>query len=199
MTIAMRTPLAGVLAGVMAGVLIGASAVSRAADDAPFVTPQHDVDVTYVITSPDPSRPPVRQRMRWSGQQQRQRVDPEGSATFMVTDYRTRLLTVVDTAHQARTTIPAPGPALSAPGQRAAGVWARGPSMVVAGQPCTVWHATDTDGRASDVCYTDDGVMLQVVRDGHVLVQADTLVRAAQPDPVFAIPDGLTEVRAAHP
>ncbi|MBB2200175.1 hypothetical protein [Gluconacetobacter tumulisoli] len=195
MTAFVRPPLAGVLAGM----LVMAPVASRAADDAPFVTPQHDVDVTYAIASPDPSRPQFRQRMRWSGEQQRQRVDPEGSSTFMITDYRKRLLTVVDMAHRARTTIPAPGPALTTPGQRATGVWARGPSMTVAGQPCIVWHTTDTDGRASDVCYTDDGVMLQVVQNGRVLVQADSLSRSAQPDPVFAIPDGLAEVRAAHP
>jgi hypothetical protein len=177
----------------------GGTSSARAADDAPFVTPQQDVDVTYSIAAPDPSVPTVRQRMRWSERTRRQRVDPEGSAVYMVTDYGARSLSVIDLAHRARTMLPAPGPALSAPGQRAEGSWSRGATMLVAGQSCTVWRTPDMDGHASDVCYSDDGVMMQVVQGGRLMVRAESVARAAQPDSVFAIPPGLKDIAAAHP
>ncbi|MBB2205095.1 hypothetical protein [Gluconacetobacter takamatsuzukensis] len=167
--------------------------------DAPFVTPQQDVDIRYALASPDPSVPLQHQRMRWSAATRRQRVDPDGSATYMITDYGTAQLTVIDQAHGARTVIPAPGPALSQPGQRAAGDWARGETMLVAGESCTVWHTHDTDGRVSDVCYSDGGDMLQVTQDDRIVVRAEQVSHASQPDSVFAVPPGLKTIQAAHP
>ncbi|WP_342628245.1 hypothetical protein AAC691_20170 [Nguyenibacter vanlangensis] len=177
----------------------GADTSGADASAAPFVTPQCDVDVTYSVAAPDPAVPAIRQRMRWSSATLRQRVDPAGSATYMLTDYRARTLTVIDLARNVRTTIPAPGSAVTRPGQRAPGSWIHGATMLVAGQPCTAWQTADTDGQASEVCYSDDGVMLQATRNGHVMVRAETVRRTAQPDAVFAIPAGLRDLPAAHP
>ncbi|WP_259650123.1 hypothetical protein [Gluconacetobacter diazotrophicus] len=195
----MIRPVAGTVVPALLMALAADASPARAADDAPFVTPQQDVDVTYVIASPDPTIPSVHQRMRWSDHARRQRIDPEGSATYMITDYGTRSLNVIDLAHGARTVIPAPGPALTQPGQRAAGNWSRGATMLVAGQPCTVWQTHDTDGQASEVCYSDDGVMMQAMQGARIVVRAESVARTAQPDSVFAIPAGLKEVAAAHP
>ncbi|MBB2167353.1 hypothetical protein HLH36_03100 [Gluconacetobacter aggeris] len=187
------------LAGLILALTLPVGPAARAAGDAPFVTPQRDVDVSYALASPDPSIPVQHQRMRWSAGTRRQRVDPDGSATYMITDYRAGSLTVIDQAHGARTIIPAPGPALSEPGQRASGDWARGETMLVAGESCTVWHTHDTDGRVSDVCYSDDGVMLQVMQGDRIVVRAEQVSRAIQPDLVFVVPAGLKTIQAAHP
>lgn len=188
-----------VLGGLVLVLAQSAGPPAWAAGDAPFVTPQQDVDVRYALASPDPSIPLQHQRMRWSTSTRRQRVDPDGSATYMITDYRARTLTVIDRDHGARTVIPAPGPALSEPGQRAAGDWIRGETMLVAGESCTVWRTHDTDGRASDVCYGDDGVMLQVMQGDRIVVRAEQVLHAAQPDAVFIVPAGLKTIQAAHP
>ncbi|MBB2159602.1 hypothetical protein [Gluconacetobacter sacchari] len=176
-----------------------AGPAARAAEDAPFVTPQRDVDIRYALASPDPSVPLQHQRMRWSAGTRRQRVDPEGSATYMITDYRAGRLTVVDLARGARTVIPAPGPALSEPGQRAPGDWSRGETLLVAGEQCTVWHTRDTDGRVSDVCYSDEGDLLQAAQGDRIVVRAEQVSHAAQPEAIFVPPDGLRTIQAAHP
>ncbi|MBB2164182.1 hypothetical protein HLH26_06440 [Gluconacetobacter sp. 1b LMG 1731] len=187
------------LAGLVLVLAQPAGSAARAAEDAPFVTPQQDVDIRYALASPDPSIPLQHQRMRWSAATRRQRVDPEGSATYMITDYRAGSLTVIDQARGARTVIPAPGAALSEPGQRAAGNWARGETMLVAGESCTVWHTHDSDGRVSDVCYSEGGDMLQVMQGDQIVVRAEQVTHDAQPDTVFAVPEGLKVIQAAHP
>ncbi|GBR10523.1 hypothetical protein AA0522_2410 [Gluconacetobacter liquefaciens NRIC 0522] len=187
------------LAGLVLVLAQPAGSAVCAAEDAPFVTPQQDVDIRYALASPDPSIPLQHQRMRWSAATRRQRVDPEGSATYMITDYRAGSLTVIDQARHARTVIPAPGTALSEPGQRAAGNWARGETMLVAGESCTVWHTHDSDGRVSDVCYSEGGDMLQVMQGDQIVVRAEQVTHDAQPDTIFAVPTGLKVVQAAHP
>ncbi|MCE2564430.1 hypothetical protein [Komagataeibacter sp. FNDCF1] len=190
-----RTVLTGAL------LLAGLGHARATGDDAqtPYVTPQADVDVTYTIYPPHDTNASMTQRMRWSASAMMQRVDPGNAATYMITDYHAGTLTVVNADQKVRTVIPAPGAANVQMGQRAQGNWLRTGVSKVAGTPCTLWQTQDTDQRPSEICYTDDGVMLEVIRDGKVMVQATSLTHETQPGSVFAIPSGLKELHAAHP
>ena len=83
--------------------------------------------------------------------------------------------------------------------QRVQGSWLRTGVSKVAGLPCALWQTQDTDQRSSEICYTDDGVMLEVIRDGKVMVEATSVNHATQDASVFETPSGLKELRAAHP
>ena len=155
--------------------------------------------MTYTIYPPHDTKEVMTQRMRWSSGRMMQRVDPGNATTYMVTDYHAGTLTVVNPEQKIRTVIPAPGAGNVQMGQRAQGNWLRTGTATVANIPCTLWQTQDTDQRPSEICYTDDGVMLEVIRDGKVMVEATAVTRAPQADGVFAIPSGLKELRAAHP
>ena len=195
-----RFPYRSGQALLVAGLLLaGAGPASAATDETPFVTPQNDVDVTYTIYPPHDTKEVMTQRMRWSSGKMMQRVDPGNATTYMITNYHAGTLTVVNPDQKIRTVIPAPGAGNVQMGQRAQGNWLRTGTATVANIPCTLWQTQDTDQRPSEICYTDDGVMLEVIRDGKVMVEATAVTRAPQADDVFAIPSGLKELRAAHP
>ncbi|MEG3348703.1 hypothetical protein [Novacetimonas sp. GS1] len=195
----LASAVAGVLATLPAGGVHAADTTDTTAQKSPFVTPQHDVDVTYTIYPPHASQMSLKQRMRWSEARMTQRIDPGNTDTYMITDYRAKTLTVIDPDRRIRTIVPAPGAASVDPSRRAEGTWLRTGSATVAGHACTLWQTSDTDQRQSEICYTDDGVMLQVVRDGKVMVQATTIDTAPQDSTTFDVPSGLKEVRAANP
>ncbi|KAB8125362.1 hypothetical protein D3W54_11150 [Komagataeibacter medellinensis] len=196
-----RTVIMGALFVAGVGCAHAADGATAPASDAqtPYVTPQDDVDVSYDIYPPHDTSAVMTQRMRWSASTMMQRVDPGNAATYMITDYHAGTLTVVNADQKVKTIIPAPGAANVAMGQRAQGNWLRTGVSNVAGTPCTLWQTQDTDQRPSEICYTDDGVMMQVIRDGKVMVAATSLTRAPQGADVFAIPSGLKELHAAHP
>jgi hypothetical protein len=79
------------------------------------------------------------------------------------------------------------------------GTYARLGGSVVAGEQCTLWRTKDADGHSSDVCYTADGILLQVAQGGQITVRALTVSRTAQPDSVFAVPAGLKTEAPATP
>ncbi|AZV38539.1 hypothetical protein CFR75_00340 [Komagataeibacter xylinus] len=195
------TPALGRAALLACLIVAGAGGAARAADEpsSPYVTPQGDVDVTYTIYPPHDTSQTMSQRMRWSASRMMQRVDPANATTYMITDYRAGTLTVVNADQKIKTIIPAPGAANVQMGQRAQGTWLRTGVSKVAGLPCALWQTQDTDQRASEICYTDDGVMLEVIRDGKVMVEATSVNHATQDAGVFQIPSGLKELRAAHP
>ncbi|KDU95824.1 hypothetical protein CFR78_03480 [Komagataeibacter rhaeticus] len=189
----------------MGALLLAGPGYAHAADGAPpdtqtpYVTPQNDVDVSYAIYPPHDTSAVMTQRMRWSAGTMMQRVDPGNAATYMITDYHAGTLTVVNADQKVKTVIPAPGAANVAMGQRAQGNWLRTGVSNVVGTPCTLWQTQDTDQRPSEICYTDDGVMMEVRRDGKVMVEATSITRDPQPASVFAVPAGLKELHAAHP
>nr|WP_243429551.1 hypothetical protein [Acetobacter sacchari] len=183
-------------------VICGAEPISRslAADDGatgPFVTPSVDVDVRYEMASPDGGKP-VGQRMRWQVSSLRQRIDPEGSAVYMVTSWRDGTLAVVDTLHRRRSVMPAPGAALTPPGQVAPGSFQRLGSDMAAGQSCVLWRTADQDGRPVDACYTVDGILVRVSQQGQVKVNAVSVSRTAQSDDVFAVPSDFAVAAPAR-
>lgn len=168
-------------------------------DQNPFITPQHDVDVVYALAAPMPGLPPFHQRMRWSVGQWKQRIDSQGVDTYMIIDYNNRTLTVLNPELKKKTTLPAPGEAPLAEGKRPVGDYIKVGEATVAGEHCTEWSITDSEGNPDDVCYTDDGVMLRVVRNNIPLVVAIKVVRAKQPASLFDVPAGLKELAPAHP
>lgn len=170
-----------------------------APQDAPFITPSVDVDVLYELTSPAGDAT-MKQRMRWQVASLRQRLDPAGSDLFMVTSWPDHTLTVVDPDRKTENVMPAPSQALTPPGHPAmVGTYARLGGSEVAGESCIIWRTRDADGHASDVCYTADGLLLQVAQQGQITVRALHVSRVAQPDAVFAIPSGLKKVAPARP
>ncbi|MFT9442085.1 MAG: hypothetical protein ABF593_10030 [Acetobacter papayae] len=169
--------------------------------EAPYVTPAVDTDVTYVLTPPQDGVAPARQRMRWQVAGLQQRLDPEGDSVYMVTTWKNRTLSVVDESRKRVSTMPMPGQQdLTLPGQHpASGAYTRLGQSVVAGETCEVWRTVDTEGHEGDACYTSDGILLQVVQQGHITVRAISVSRAAQPDRIFEVPAGFAVQAPAHP
>lgn len=189
------TILNSIRAGLWLGTLACIGGVAQAAD-APLVTPLVDSDVTYRMTAPNGSV--MHQRMRWSARHWRQRLDIDGAATYMVSDYKTHVMVVFDRTHQTATVSGSPSASFLAPGTPAGGVWRKtGSALQVAGQSCTVWESEDTDRQAADVCYTDDGLLLQATRGGAVMLTAQAVSRDAISDEIFAVPSGFRFVRQA--
>lgn len=187
-----------VSAGV-SGAQTGAGPAPVAPQDAPFITPSVDADVLYELTSPTGDAV-MKQRMRWQVGTLRQRLDPEGSNLFMITSWPEHTLTVVDRDRKRESVMPAPSQGLTPPGHPAmVGTYARLGGSVVAGESCIIWRTKDADGHASDVCYTADGLLLQVAQQGQITVRALRVSRVAQPDEVFVIPSGLKKEAPAKP
>lgn len=165
----------------------------------PFITPQRDVDVVYAIAGAMPGLPPFHQRMRWSVEQWKQRIDSQGVDTYMITDYRNQRLTVLNPALKKKTDLAAPGAGIQALGKRAIGDYIKVGEATVAGLHCDEWEVTDTEGNVNDICYTDDGVMLRVVRNNIPLVLALKVVYAHQDTSLYKIPADLKELAPEHP
>ncbi|QDH18027.1 hypothetical protein E3D00_06620 [Swingsia samuiensis] len=162
---------------------------------APMVTPMVDVDITYMVVGPQGQH--LHQRMRWNANLWRQRVDPEGLPSIMITDYRAHKLMVLDTqAHTAVVSV-APGDGLTAPGVPASGSWKQvGPATIV-GQPCMIWESVDTDKQPTDFCYTTDGLLLGATQGGRLVVQASSVNRVAQSPDLFDPPLGYHRIDPA--
>ena len=171
----------------------GHAAESVATPAGPHVTPSVDVPVRYEVSAPD-GHPAAHQDMRWQVASLRQRIDPEGAAVYMVTSWKDQTLTVVDTTGRRISTMPAPGARLTLPGDIPAGNFQRVGTDVVAGQACVLWRTADQDGKASDACYTDDGILVRVMQQGHVMVQAVLVERTPQTDGLFTLPTDFSTV-----
>jgi len=175
-----------VLAGLALLAAVGGASHTVRAAEAPFVTPQGDVDVTYAVPMPDGSN--GGQRMRWSRTMLVQRVDLDGSATYMVTDYKARTLHVLDSRNRTRTDMPAPGAGLTPPGEHAAGEFHAEAEDHVAGEACQWWRTADTDGKEARFCYSNDGILLSAQRAGQIVARAVHVDRIPQDGSVFAMP-----------
>ncbi len=191
---------------VLCALLLAAPAAASAQGGAlamvrPLVVPQHDVDVSYAMSAPAASGAPVPlvQRMRFSVAGERQRVDPPGNGTFMITDYGTGRMIVVQPDQHLATILPAPGGPIALHGPPATGDYRRLGTGSVAGVPCTDWATRDVAGYDSVVCLTTDGVLLRATQAGRVLVQATRVEEAPQPAELFAIPSGFRVQAAPSP
>lgn len=189
--------LARALLGATIGLAIqgGAARPALAEEgDTPYVTPRIDVDVTYEATGPDGQSYP--QRMRWNAAHWQQRLDMQTTGLIMLTDYQAHRLSVIDTRTKAFTVSGAPDAQFAPPGTRASGSWQRGAEDRVAGQVCTHWITSDTDGQRGDFCYDPNGVLLSAQHDGMQIIKAVSYSMAAQGPEVFREPEGFHETKA---
>lgn len=175
--------------------LTGHSGMAYAEDvqATPYVTPRVDVDVTYEAKGPDGQT--YRQRMRWNAAHWQQRLDMETTGLIMLTDYKAHRLSVIDTRTKTYTVSGAPDAQFAPPGTPAAGHWQRGTQDRVAGQSCTHWTTTDTDGQVGDFCYDDNGVLLSASHNGLEVIKALSYAMTAQGPEIFREPEGFHEAK----
>jgi hypothetical protein len=151
--------------------------------EAPPARPLRDVDVTYKVPVPDGTGTTLMQRYRWSAATQTQRVDMQGSDNWMVLDFRSHRMSLVhESLHQV---VDAPAPT-ETPGTG----FSRAGDDMVAKLPCTEWRTVDTRGTETLACYTPDGVLLRAQSGGKVMMEAVSVVYAAQDTALFQPPAG---------
>jgi hypothetical protein len=173
----------------MKRILLAALLVSAPAwADTPATTPSRDVDVTYVMGGG------LHQRMRWDVTNQLLRVDPPLEGMFMVVDYRAGRMSLVRPPDHAVLELPGASP-LATLGV-AGGTWQRAGTDQVAGLPCTEWHTHDVAGQDTQLCMTEDGVLLRARVASGVLAQAEQVQYVRSDPAIFQIPPDYTEL---HP
>ena len=82
------------------------------------------------------------------------------------------------------------------PGQVSGAAFAARGTARIAGLDCTQWATTDTDGRPTLACITQDGVLLQAASGDHVLLVAVEVRYAEQDAALFRVPEGYRRVIA---
>jgi hypothetical protein len=162
--------------------------------EAPPARPLHDVDVTYKVPVPDQADTTLTQRFRWSAAGQTQRVDMQGSDNWMVLDFRSHRMSLVhDSAHEV---VDAPAPPDA---DQANTSFSRAGDDVVAKIACTVWRTVDMNGAETLACYTPDGVLLRAQLGGKVVMEAVSVVYAAQDAALFQPPAGYAHRQDPRP
>jgi hypothetical protein len=183
-----------VRAATLAAALLALGILPAAAATPPAATPQgppatlpgRDVDVTYQVTAPGHE---LTQRMRWDVADHLLRVDPPSPGLYMVMDYARHEISMVQV--QAKRVLQASGVGMAIPGATPGNApFTRAGSATIAGLPCTNWQTKDAAGQPTEVCLTDDGVLLRARIGGHTAMVARSVDYAAQPASVFALPAG---------
>ena len=188
----------------LAGLLLAGSAQAVVAQtvDRPLATPSRDVDVEYETPTNAPADPqqdhaaPVmfRQRLRWLQSEQRMRIDPSAGSLYMLTDYRTHMISIVNLAAGAVLDAPAPAGSALAPGGSRDVVFARLDAGQVAGLACQNWRLGPDAPGAVIACITADGVTLRVATAQRLLAQAVSVAYAPQEPALFDRPKGLRQI-----
>jgi hypothetical protein len=156
----------------------------RSEEQQPQTTPTRDVDITYQITRP--GQPAIVERRRWLASQQLRRVDgPDGSATLF--DQNRGEFTLLNAAN--RTYRKLEGLARKPMAPQKGTTLTRGSEYKVAGLSCIDWSWMD-DTETHTVCLTPDGVLLRLIIDGQIVMQARSVLYAAQPPELFEVPPG---------
>jgi hypothetical protein len=172
--------------------LVPAAALAEAP---PALRPLHDVDVTYKVPVPGSGAVALLQRLRWSAESQRQRVDLPTSGNWMVLDFLTHRMSLV--RDDSREVLDLPSPLSAEQPGGGAGFTRVGPANVI-GMACTEWKTVDTRGQETEACYTDDGVLLRASAGQRVLMEAVSVKYAAQDGSVFATPSGYTHQQSSR-
>jgi hypothetical protein len=150
----------------------------------PQITPTRDVDITYQITRP--GRPMTIERRRWLASQQLRRVDgPDKSTTIF--DQNRGEFTLLNAANHTYRTLEGLPRTPMAPQKGT--TLTRGGESKIAGLSCVDWSWMD-DTESHTACLTSDGVLLRVVIDGQIVMQARAVHYAAQPPELFQVPPG---------
>ena len=154
------------------------------AQDKPNLLPERDVDITYRVTAI--SEKPIKQRIRWLAAKHMQRVDSPGGAVSLA-DRTTAYVTILNSRTKTYVKLEeaADGPFKVDPGVS----FPRGGNSKAASLPCSEWSWLDSGTqKPRTLCVTDDGVMLRMAEDGHVLFEATTVTyRHANPR-TFEVP-----------
>jgi len=159
------------------------------AANAPLVRPARDVDITYKVPVAGGGDMAILQRLRFSAELHRQRVDLPTSGNWMMIDYASRRMFLVRDSSREVVETPAPDTATLPNGGNAFVLV--GPTKVD-DLPCTEWRTHDTGGNETITCYTDDGVLLRARSGDYVLMQAVNVTYAKQDAAVFTPPSGYT-------
>jgi hypothetical protein len=168
----------------LAVLLVSAPALA----DAPATTPTRDVDVVYAMAGG------LHQRMRWDVANRLLRIDPPLEGLFMVVDYRTGRMSLVRPAQHAVLEVPGTSP-LATLGV-AEGNWQPTGTDQVAGLPCTEWRTHDVAGQDTQLCLTEDGVLLRARAASGVLALAQQVQYVRSDPALFQIPP---DYQVLHP
>lgn len=176
-------PIAAALAPLVA-------ASPAAPQEQPPLLPGRDVDITYDVTRPP--QPKIRERVRWLATEHLERVDgPDKSTTIF--DRNAREITLLTPASRTyrklegmprRPSEPEPGAALK-----------RGNEATVAGLRCTDWSWTQ-DVETHTICVTADGVLLRLIVDGKIVIEARSVSYGPQKAELFRVPKGYAPALA---
>ena len=171
-------------------VAMGGVANAAAAADKPLLIPSRDVSVTYRTAQ---GGQVLEQRMRWSAQARRMRIDPPSAGMFVIIDYDARRIAIVRDPDRSVVEMDAP-PTLPGLGAPAAGHYSPGASDLVAGLRCMEWTIAAAAGPPTSICVTSDGVVLRVRIGGRVAATASDVTYGVQDAKLFRIPEGYARV-----
>jgi len=109
----------------------------------------------------------------------------QGSDNWMVLNFNSHRMSLVhDGSHEV---VDAPAPPDADPSSTR---FSRAGDDVVAKLACTLWRTVDTRGAETLACYTQDGVLLRAQSGGRVVMEAVSVVYAAQDTALFQPPAG---------
>ncbi len=160
------------------------AATSALAQDKPTLLPERDVDITYRVTAA--SEKPVKQRVRWLAAKHLQRIDGPGAAVSLA-DRMTAYITILSS--RTKTYVKLEESSDKPFKVDPAASFTRDSKDTVANLPCTEWSWVDASTQSPrTLCATDDGVMLRMTENGHVLFEATAVTyRHANPR-TFEVP-----------
>jgi hypothetical protein len=161
-----------------------------AQEEPPQNAPTRDVDITLQVRRPDTA--PIVERRRWSASRHLRRVDgPDNAATIF--DQSIGALTLLNPANRTYRILQGPAAKRMSPPKGTS--VKRGDEAKIAGFTCTDWSWLD-GVETHTACLTQDGVLLRLVVDGHVVAEARSVVYAPQPPELFEIPPGYAPALA---
>ena len=163
------------------------------AQERPPALPTRDVDVTYQSGN---GAKAVQQRLRFSTELQRSRLDTPTPGFYVITDYRAHTMLAVSDADHGVLDMKAPA---NLPGAAPGGAFVRRGQDQVAGLACTEWQTTDSAGQPALACFTGDGVMLRARRGNQVLATATKVAYGPLDPALFAPPPSYERVAGRTP
>jgi len=163
------------------------------AQERPRTMPSRDVDIVYNITRAGQT---LQERTRWLAAEQTQRVDPPGQGIHFIMNHERRRALLVD--DNRRTVIDMAQPQVSPLDPDSTANFTRGDAAMIAGLNCIDW-STSAGGPATQLCLTEDGVLLRVRSGGHTLIEAGSVSYAPVDPALFQIPPDYTHMAPPAP
>jgi len=160
------------------------------AGDQPQLVPTRDVDITYDVTRPQ--QPKSRERVRWLASEHLERVD-SGGKSISILDRKGGEVTLLIPASRTYRKLDSVARGPMEP--EAGTVLKRGAESVIAGLACVDWSWTE-ETETHTACVTADGVLLRLVIDANMLMQARSVTYGPQRPDLFQVPLGYTPALA---